>query len=339
MADRALIVQTAFVGDVVLTTPLFDAVRDLHRGVEVDVLVRPGPDALFADDPRIAETLVYDKRGTDRGVRAFFNLAARIRGKRYDVAYVPHRSLRSGLLVRLARVPVRVGYVQSANRGLMTRTVERDMSLHEVDRILALAGVSSPHVYVPRLHVGRRASSSARRLWKMHDLDGAKVAVVAPGSVWATKRWTPEGYGELVRRLEKRGVRCLLVGTREEAPLCRVVSHLGQSDSPVLAGETDVAGAAAVIAQADVAVTNDSALCHIAVAVGTPVVAVFGPTVPEMGFAPYGNGVAVGHAGLDCRPCSVHGTARCPLGHFRCMRELSADVVFDAVGEAADGLV
>jgi heptosyltransferase-2 len=149
---------------------------------------------------------------------------------------------------------------------------------------------------------------------------GPDFVAIAPGSVWATKRWPY--YAELAAGLDRTTV---IVGGAEDARLADAIVEAGRGRAVSAAGALSLRGSAALIRRAAVLITNDSAPLHLATAVGTPVVAVFGPTVPEFGFGPRRTGdIVLGHDELPCRPCSKHGPATCPLGHHRCMRDLSA---------------
>ena len=155
---------------------------------------------------------------------------------------------------------------------------------------------------------------------------------LAPGSIWGTKRWP--GYAELAAALDTPVV---VLGGREDASLAGQVAAAAPGRGHSAAGVLGLRASAAVIARAAVLVTNDSAPLHLATAAGTPTVAIFGPTVPALGFGPRGpRDVVVEHPSLTCRPCSAHGPQVCPLGHHRCMRELSVASVVAAVAAVSD---
>ena len=157
-------------------------------------------------------------------------------------------------------------------------------------------------------------------------VEGRFVAM-APGSIWGTKRWPY--YPELAGRLE---LPVVVIGAAEDAPLAAEIIAAAPERARSAAGMLSLRGSAALIERAVVLVTNDSAPLHLATATATPIVAIFGPTVPEFGFGPIGaRDHTLGVTGLACRPCSAHGPQVCPLGHHRCMRDLSAAAVLDAV--------
>jgi heptosyltransferase-2 len=318
-----LVVQTAFLGDVVLSTPLLAALAARHG--PVDVVTTPAAAALLETHPAVAAVIRYDKHGADRGLMGVWHLGRRLRARGYARVYLPHRSWRSAALAVLAGAAERTGFADSPAAVTYTRRVPRPAGGHEVERLLALAGASgaAPPVHL-ELTADDRAAADA---WLRERGVGPGFVALAPGSIWGTKRWP--GFPALAAALDAPVV---VVGGREDAPLADTVAAAAPGRAHVAAGALGLRGSAALIARAAVLVTNDSAPLHLATAVGTPVVAVFGPTVPAFGFGPRGaRDRVVEHPSLACRPCSAHGPRTCPLGHHRCMRELSVESVIAAV--------
>ena len=320
-------VQTAFLGDVVLTTPLLAALAARHG--PVDVVTTPAAAPLLETHPAVGRVVAYDKRGRDRGWAGLRGLARRLRPARYDRAYLPHRSLRTAVLAFLARIPVRVGFHDGWS-FLYTEVRRRPPAGHEVDRLLALADEPAA-AYPPRLYPTAEDAGAAAALLAAAGVAEPFVAL-APGSIWGSKRWPY--FGELARRLAGDVV---IVGGPEDRALGDDVAGAAQDGRGRrkivnACGRLTLRQSAALVARARVWVSNDSAPLHVATAVETPIVAVFGPTVPEFGFGPLSpRDVTLGVAGLHCRPCSRHGPPRCPLGHHRCMTGLPVDAVLGAL--------
>jgi heptosyltransferase-2 len=154
---------------------------------------------------------------------------------------------------------------------------------------------------------------------------GDRLAGVHPGAAWATKRWLPERFAELCRRLKAAGLTPVLVGGPGDAALgAEIAAASGAAD---LVGRTDLVELKELTGRLSLFVTNDSGPMHLAAAAGVPVVALFGATTRELGFFPYGAGHQVVEADLACRPCGLHGGRACPEGHFLCMRLLTVDRV------------
>lgn len=307
-----------------LSTPLLSALAERHG--PVDVVTTPVAAPLLETHPAVRKVFPYDKRGTDRGWGGLKTLARRLEEQGYAQAYLPHRSLRSAALALLARIPARIGF-SGGWSFLYTEATPKPRTGHETERLLALAK-GAPGVYRPQLQPTQEDQQVADRL-----ISGDFVAL-APGSIWGSKRWP--SYSELAVKL---GAAVVVVGGPDDASLGDEIVQAvgggrGRSRAVNACGRLTLRQSAALIGKARLLVTNDSAPLHLATAMGTPVVALFGPTVTEFGFGPLRAGdVALGVAGLECRPCSPHGPPACPLGHHRCMRELTVSAVLAAIEE------
>jgi len=323
----ALVVQTSFLGDVVLTTPL---IAHLAAAGPVDVVATAQGAALLENNPAIREVVVYDKRHRDRGLRGFRRLSGKLRAGRYDAAYMAQGSVRSGALAFAARIPRRVGFTTSAGRPFYNVRVLNVEGTHHARRLLALASESSTETR-PRLYPGDRERQAVDALLG----NATAFVVLAPGSVWATKRWP--GYPELARLLASRA-RIVVIGSADDRDLAAEIQN-AVPESINAAGTLSLLASAELVRRAAVLVTNDSLPQHLASAMNTPTVTVFGPTVPEFGFGPLADRSAVaGRTDLACRPCHPHGPERCPLRHWRCMREITAHDVATLVGEVTSRL-
>jgi len=321
----SLVIQTSFLGDTVLTTPL---IAELARRGPVDVVTTPASASLLAHHPGIRAVVPYDKRDADSGVRGFFRLATRLRRFGYDDAYLAQGSLRSAALAVAAGATRRVGFATSAGRALYNVKVEYREDLHHAARLLRLAkpdAVPSQSEIRPRLYPGISERGAVDRFLALHDgLSDAPLVALAPESVWATKRWPY--YAELARELSSKArIVVIGAGTDEDALLAAEVCAAAGSNAMNAAGVLNLLGSAELIRRCRVLVTNDSAPQHLASAVDTPTITIFGPTVPAFGFGPLARqSSSMGIDTLACRPCDRHGPRRCPLGHWRCMRELTA---------------
>jgi heptosyltransferase-2 len=342
--ESSLVIQTSFLGDTVLATPL---IEELARRGAVDVLATPAAAALLRGNPHIRELFTYDKRGKDSGLGGLRRMTSALRGHYASLApadgrrtaYLAQGSVRSAALAMLAGFPERVGFATAAGRVLYTRRVPYQADRHHAERLwrLAFDGAPTGTMPSPALYPGERERSAVDALLAAAQgqaTDDRLLVALAPGSVWQTKRWPY--YPELARRLAT-SYRLAIVGGAEDAPLARaILDALGDAATSLgvidATGKLSLLGSAELIARAELLVTNDSLPQHIASAVGTPTVTLFGPTVPAFGFGPLApRSTALGHDALDCRPCHHHGPRRCPLGHWRCMTELTVERVAEAV--------
>ena len=319
----SLVIQTSYLGDTVLTTPLL--VQLARRG-DVDVVVTPASAALLANHPAVRRIIVYDKRGADRGLSGFLSLGKQLREAPYDVAYLAQGSLRSGALAFLAQIPSRIGFDSSAGRWFYTKRVQYRDDLHHAARLLRLARPNGRPATLdelrPSLYPGDVERAAVDALLASHGMVPEETLIaVAPGSVWATKRWPY--YPELAAMLSSRA-RVVVIGGADDRELANSIL-VAAPQSVDATGTLSLLASAELIGRTVVMVTNDSSPLHLASAMGTPTVAIFGPTVPAFGFGPLAPGsVVAGHDTLPCRPCDRHGPQRCPLDHHKCMRELDA---------------
>lgn len=322
----SLVIQTAFLGDMVLTTPLIAA---LARRGPVDVVGTPVNLPLLANNPAVRRAIAYDKRAPRR-LRSLTAIGRELRTQKYDAAYLAQGSLRSGALVIVAGVRRRIGFDTAGGRHLYTSRVRYDESLHHAERLLALAaerGVATSEDARPRLYPGERERAEVEELLRRHGAIGERLVTLAPGSVWATKRWPY--YPELATRLGDS--RIVIVGAMADQPLADAITAR-EPDAIDATGKLSLLASAELIGRCAAIVSNDSAPVHLASAMNTPTVAIFGPTVPGFGFGPLADRSEVaGHDSLACRPCHRHGPRRCPLGHWRCMGELSVDAVLESL--------
>jgi heptosyltransferase-2 len=334
----SLVVQTSFLGDIVLTTPL---IAELATRGPVDVLTTPAGSAILRNNPSIRNVIVFDRRGEDRGMRGFVRTVSRIRragapGEFYDSAYLAQGSFRSALLVAATGVKNRIGFNTSEGRRLYTHCVSYRADRHHAERLwwLSMSECADPpsqRQITPRLYPSPDDVRAAQTLLREKLLDYSRpVVVLAPGSAWGTKRWP--FYPELAVKIAER-CNVVVVGGKAEVEAGNViVAQLPQGCGANAAGQLGILASAALISHATLLVSNDSAPQHLASATGTPTVRIFGPSVPDFGFGPLAPGSTVaGIDGLACRPCDRHGPEKCPLGHWRCMRELSSDDVFGLI--------
>lgn len=337
--NRVLVLQTAFLGDVVLTTPLFRALRRRLPDARIDALVTPAAAPLIEEDPHLDRVLRYDKKGKD----GFLAMGRQLRAARYDAVVVPHRSHRSAMLARLSAAPVRVGFADAGFSFLFTQRVRRPPGRHEVDRNLALLqGLGFEAEPGDRvLHVGytpREAEAVDRVLGEFGVGPGERLVGLAPGSVWATKRWPAERFARVGRELAAQGARVVVLGGPDDREVAETVCAGVGPGTVNAAGRTSLKALAAWMDRLALLVTNDSAPLHVAAARGTPTVAVFGATTLDLGFGPFHEASRVVEAEVSCRPCGLHGGRRCRKGHFRCMLDIRPQDVLRAAGELLEGV-
>ncbi len=339
--------NTAFLGDAILTLPLLQTLRKAWPEARLDFYTRKGFAALFSSHSAISNVYEYDKRGSAKGFGAAMAFGRELRSRNYDIWVSAHQSLRSAFIAGQSGAPLRLGYdTPKLNRIFYTKTVSRKFTeLHEVERLLQLAaGLGITQFYAwPEIELPAKAENMAENLFV--PLKGRPVLGLHPGSVWATKRWPEEYFAQVALLALEKGARVMLfAGPGEEANAAAVLQVLSASGKNYVIGQgadADVLDMsarlslpelAACIARLSCYVSNDSGPMHLAWSQRVPLVALFGPTVRDLGFAPRGaESVLLEVADCDCRPCGLHGPAVCPKGHHKCMRELVPLLVWPEV--------
>jgi len=327
----SLVIQTSFIGDVILTTPLISLLAE--RG-PVDVVTTPIGATVLQNNPGIRHLLVYDKRRAHSGVRGFAAFARTVRAttQRVERAYLAQGSLRSAALAIAVGASTRAGFSTSGGHVLYTDRIEYHDDWHHARRLLSLADYTYATTITdrdlqPRVYPGPSEIAAVDAILQHRT---RPFIALAPGSVWATKRWPY--FAELVTQISDT-FDIALIGGPDDRDVARDIAQHTHPERIINAiGQLSLLGSAELIRRAQAIVTNDSSPQHLASAVGTPTLTLFGPTVQEFGFGPLAPfSQSIGRTDLPCRPCDRHGPQRCPLGHWKCMRELSAIEVRDAL--------
>lgn len=331
---RHLLVQTSFLGDAVLSTPVVAALKQRYPDHELWLLTTPGAAQLLKGDPLIDSIIIYDKRGLHSGVKGFFALVEQIRAQNFERAFALQRSARTAMLLFAAGVRERVGFKNAALSFLYQQRVKRPLRFHDVKRNLALV---VDHEMLTTLNQGELDYDQRYplRLFapELEELSldlRAKLQepyiVLVPASVWPTKRWDKQHFRTLAARLSSSGLNVVVLGARDESEICRFVC--AGSNAINLSAMTTLSDLSSIIKHSSLVVCNDSLALHIAAAFQRPTVALFCATSPAFGFGPWSsNAVVLERSGLECKPCRRHGSKECPTQTRACMLELSPDLV------------
>jgi len=320
-------------GDSVLTTPLIKAVKKHKPASHIAFCVRPENAALFEGVDFIDEVITFDKRGSESGLGGLLRFAKKIKKMNFDMVFSPHMSFRTSAVMFLSHIPERVGFVESVLSTCYTMSCAKDLTYHEVDRYLKLYDRAFNQTHgeriLPEVYIDKAAKEKFR-----NETQG-KIVGINPGSVWQTKKWPAAKFAAVADMLKEKGFTPVIIGAPEDMPDAEKLLLASKYDHPNYCGKTSLRELPALISNFEYLVTNDSGSMHIATACGVPCVAIFGPTVKELGFYPYDEQSLIAEIeGLQCRPCGKHGGDKCPKGHFKCMEEIDPkDVItlFDTV--------
>jgi len=328
---RVLIVAPAWVGDMVMAHTLVQGLLRRRPAPEIHVLAPPATAPLGRRMPGVSVCHVLDAGHGQARLKMRRAIGVRLRSEGYRQAIVLPNTFKSALIPWWARVPVRTGWHGEARYGVLNdrRRLEASAYPLMIERFMALGlppGAPLPHPYPrPLLDVDY---ANRRRLLETLDLrDDARPLALCPGAEFGpAKRWPVEHYATVARHALAVGRTVWLIGSPADAPVCAAIR--AQAPGAVdLAGRTSLLDAIDLLSAAEQVVCNDSGLMHVAGAVGTPVVALFGSTSP--GFTPpLGERSRVLELTLPCRPCFQR---QCPLGHLRCLRDLTPDRVTEVL--------
>lgn len=316
--DRILVIQTAFLGDVILASPVWENLHAAYPHAQIDVVVKKGNESLLQAHPFLHQVFIFDK---SHKVKNLWNLGKTLRSHQYDLVINLQRFASSGILTVLARGKETRGFEKNPLSFLFTKKFKHDMkpNWHEVDRNLSLISdlVTAP-IRRPQLYPSKEDLNSIQIYQEV------PYYCLAPTSVWFTKQAPQEIWMKLIDKLGAANAQIYLLGApSDRAYLDEIVKNRRNPQVINLAGQLSLLQSAALMAGAKHNYVNDSGPLHLASATNAPVSAFFCSTVPEFGFGPLSENASIIEVkDLDCRPCGLHGHKACPKGHFKCGKDL-----------------
>ena len=331
MRNRILVTQTGgWVGDMVLLTPTLRALKVAYPQSHLALLIRPLVADLMATHPYVNEVIIDTKGSIRSRLPSFWKSVSEIRQSGFDLAIVLHpTSFRNALIPFLAGIPERIGSNVSGRGILLTQTCADRTDLHEVHRylrVLELIDIHEPNAKLEFWHTDADRDG-ARQILSAHSISSREQLIgVNLGTTWRTKRWPLENFAEVIKQVQIRfSARILLTGSIAEIPLGEALVRIAQVEAINLIGKTTLMQLGALIERCNFYLTCDSGPMHIAAAVGTPTIALFGPTSPTR-HGPYGKNHEVIEKPVECRPCYKRKCMRKDLPYL-CMTEINTNEV------------
>lgn len=312
---KILIIQTAFIGDVILATPLIEKLKRFYPDADIDFLLRKGNEGLLREHPKVHKVLIWDKDKSK--YNALAKLGREVRRNNYDLLINLQRFASSGLLTTSSGAPEKIGFSKNPFSFAYTRKFPHviDQEMHEVHRNLSLiTHLTDEQFQKPVLY------PSAGDYRKIVQYTQWPFITISPASVWFTKQFPAEKWVELIDGI-KPDWRIYLLGAPSDLEACAAIKEkAAHTGVHLLAGELNFLQSAALMESARMNYANDSAPLHMASAVNAPITAVYCSTIPEFGFGPLSDDSRVVQTAedLQCRPCGLHGKKSCPKGHFKC---------------------
>ena len=317
---KILLIQTAFIGDVILATPVIEALRKHRKDVVLDVLVRKGNEGLLENNPGINTILVWDKKNNK--YKNFYHIIKQVRSNNYDIVINLQRFASTGIITAFSKGKKTIGYDKNPLSFLFSERyphiINVEGSKHEVDRNLSLL-----KNIIGEVRERPAMYPSTKEYATTAPYKTSPYYCMAPSSVWFTKQLPFEQWVKLIKKKtsEEASAKIYLLGAKNEADyIDRIITAAGSDRAINLAGKFSFLDTASLMRDAAMNYVNDSAPLHIASAMNAPVTAFFCSTVPGFGFGPLSDRSIIAQTteNLDCRPCGLHGHRECPKGHFKC---------------------
>ncbi len=330
-----LIVRLDRIGDVLLSTPAIKAIKDAFPNSRLSFMVKPYAREVVEGNPYLEDVIIYDKEGTEKSLSGNMKFALMLRRRKFDMAIILHPMTRAHLVTFLAGIPIRFGYNRKAG-FFLTRKIPHTKQYglrHEIDYVLDMLGYigirsDDRSLYMP---ADKTSEERVRKIFAENGVkDGDTIVAIGPGASCVSKRWPKERFAEVGEGLMKRfGAKIVILAGPEDKDHGNGVARLIRQGCINLSGKTRVSDAASVLRRAVLFISNDSGLVHIASAVETPSVVIFGRSdtgLSPLRWGPSGKEDIVLHKDVDCDVCLAH---RCQTG-FKCLYAVSAGEVIKA---------
>jgi heptosyltransferase-2 len=320
--QKILIIQTAFIGDVILSTVLIEKLRQHYPQARIDFLLRKGNESLLQGHPQLTHCWVWDKKRSRS--KEVYRLVKALRAEKYDLVVNAQRYATTGLFTTLSGAKYTIGFDKNPlSRFFSTRVSYRyDARIHEVQRILDLVTPLTDGAFLrPKLY----PTADDFALIAPY-IERKPYICIAPTSVWYTKQFPAQKWIDFLDVLPEQ-YQVYLIGAPEDHEQCALIAQQSQhSNIHNLAGKLPLLASSALMAQATMNYVNDSAPLHLASATNAPTCAIFCSTTPDFGYGPLSDNATIVQVEelLECRPCGTHGHKQCPLGHFACALSISS---------------
>lgn len=323
-------VQTAFLGDFLLSVPALKNLRKLYPEAHITLVCRAGLGSLMLD-LNLVNAFLEIKKGSTESYLEVLNQLSNI-----DLTVSAHRSFRTGWFVKGIKAKKSIGFTNWWSWLFYNQTVKYDQTLHDALRQLSLLAPLSSSINEKLIELKKLNLNLAEKMNFPDEFSSAvdsqlgsdNSVLIYPGSVWATKRWTIQGYQELCRWICSQKMTPILMGSPDEKALCEQIQN-NNSEIKNLAGSVSLLENIQLMKTAKAVVCNDNGGQHLASLLEIPTLSIFGPTSVEFGFRSWNRKGEVIQNKIACSPCGPHGHKQCPLGHHKCMKELSTQVVIE----------
>ena len=326
---KILIIQTASLGDVILSTPVAEKLHHFYPEAHIEYLIKSGYQNIFYNHPFITNVMTWDK--SQKKYDHLRELIRTIRENKYDLVVNIQRFASTGLITALSGAPVRIGFSKNPLSLFFTKRVKhrigkKGSSPHETERNLKLIeSLTDDSTFPVKLYPSQHDYA------KVSQYKTRQYITVAPGSLWFTKQYPEEKWVDFISLLDP-DLAVYFLGSKNEITLCeRIIDKSGHLNSLNLSGKLSFLESAALMRDALMNYVNDSAPMHLASAMNAPVAAIYCSTVPEFGFGPLSDKSYIIQAqpAPRCKPCGLHGYKECPEKHFDCAYKIKDEQLLE----------
>lgn len=324
--QRIIVIDLLYLGDLMFATPFFKELRKNFPKARIDLIVNSAFHSIIEDNPNLDNVYAYNKKWT---LKQSIEFAKQIRKNNYDLGINIHGSWRSAIILRLINPTYTIGYGKKGQLFL-NRRLAQPHNQHMVDVYLNLLKEMNLRVEpsLPYLELKKSVQDEIdKKLIQWGINPEEKLIALNAGGTWPTKRWTVNGFAQLADVLNRKYGRVIFVGSLEDLSLVEEIVNLMETKPVIATGKTSLPELAALLARCDLVISNDSGPVHVAAAVGTPTITIFGPS-DDLKYRPLGEKHKIVTSSVDCRPCGKH---KCPLGHHHCMTDIKVEKIINEI--------
>jgi lipopolysaccharide heptosyltransferase II len=333
--NKVLVVRLSSMGDVILTTPVVSALRKSLPGARIDFITAKNFSEIYKYSPHLSNLFEYDKSWTISEVQNFKEQILNNSGGKYDIAIDLQKNLRTSILLRGMAGKISA-YSKNRLHKLslvhLKKPLRKNFSVVEnyLQTISDFAETGNDGLEIRLKDETAKGSYPPEK--RNNNYSGKLKIALAPGAHFFTKRWPPEYFGKLINLIKENfDAEIYLAGGNDDVEICTRVKQIASFEVFDYSGAGSILETAGLVDKCDLLITNDTGVMHIGAARRVPVIAIFGSTVTELGFAPYKVKSEIAGVELDCRPCTHIGRDSCPKGHFRCMRDIKPEDIIEKI--------
>lgn len=327
--NRILFIQTAFIGDAILSLPAIQKLKEANSDFKIDVLCIPASSEIFKASPFVNEVIIIDKKGKHKSFFSTIKFVGELKKNKYSKIFSSHKSFRTSLIVLLLGVKNSYGFDNAALSLVYKYLIRYKSNYHEVQRNLDLIGFEYDEKswrIKPVIIANESVKNKVELFLKNKNL-GEDFISIAPGSVWETKRYPQKYFKEIIDYFISKKYKVVLIGGKEDKELC---ASLMDDDENVIntAGIFSVVESIELLKHAKLLISNDSAPTHMGMSADIKVLTIYCSTIAEFGFYPYNlKSRYLSFDQLDCKPCGIHGHKKCPINTFDCGIKLEPKII------------